>query len=41
MKNGHYTYASLRILAAERPNNASIINLVGLAQSGIEQIPVA
>lgn len=41
MKNGQYTQASLGILAAETTNNASNINLVGLAQSGIEYTPVA
>jgi hypothetical protein len=38
---GQYTQATLGVLAAETTNNIAKINLVGLAQTGIEYIPVS
>ena len=37
--SGQYTQATLGVLAAETTNNAAKINLVGLAQTGIEFTP--
>jgi hypothetical protein len=40
IKVGQYTQATLGVLAADTTNNAANINLVGLAQTGIEYTPV-
>ena len=41
ISSGQYTQATLGVLAAETTNNNAKFNLVGLAQTGIEYIPVS